>query len=90
MKTRHMEKQQPGTWIVPLFANDARRFGEQERQRRLVQDAKLLMAIDRHRHRSELNFEEYLMNAAQRIQQFSKDYAQAAQRAMKVNADRPR
>ena len=58
--------------------------------KRLVQDAKLQMAVDMTRHREIQPFDQYLLKAAATICQSREAYAKAAERAMMVNADRPR
>ena len=58
--------------------------------KRLVQDAKLQMAVDMTRHREIQPFDRYLLKAAATIRHSRESYANAAARAMKVNVDRPR
>ncbi len=58
--------------------------------KRLVQDAKLQMAVDMTRSRPVLPFDQYLLLASTTIRNSRVAYAKAAQRAMEVNVDRPR
>lgn len=58
--------------------------------KRLVQDAKLQMAVDITRGRPVLAFEQYLQQASTTIRNSRAAYAQASQRAQEVNLDRPR
>lgn len=58
--------------------------------KRLVQDAKLKMAVDMTRNRNREAFHQYLLRAASVISDSRLTYARAAARAMEVNADRPR
>ncbi len=58
--------------------------------KRLVQDAKLRMAVDMTRDRDVQEFSKYMLLAAESISHSRQSYADAAARAVKVNADRPR
>jgi transitional endoplasmic reticulum ATPase len=58
--------------------------------KRLVQDAKLQMAVDMTRSRVVQSFDKYLLKAATTIHLARESYARAAERAMEANADRPR
>lgn len=58
--------------------------------KRLVQDAKLLMAVDMSRGREVKAFEKYLARASDTIKNSRCEYAQSAKRAMELNASRPR
>ena len=58
--------------------------------KRLVQDAKLQMAVDITRNRNREAFHQYLLRTASVISNSRLAYARAAARAMEVNADRPR
>jgi ATP-dependent 26S proteasome regulatory subunit len=58
--------------------------------KRLVQDAKLKMAVDMSKERAVLPFHEYLLRAAKEIQLSRSEYAHSAAKAMQVNSDRPR
>lgn len=58
--------------------------------KRMVQDAKLHLAVDITRSREVQSFENYLLRAANSIRQSRTAYAQSAKRAMDVNVDRPR
>jgi len=58
--------------------------------KRLVQDAKLRMAVDMTRGRPVLQFDRYMLDASATIRDSRTAYAKAAQRAMEVNVDRPR
>ncbi len=58
--------------------------------KRLVQDAKLQMAVDITRGRPVLAFEQYLQQASTTIRNSRAAYAKASQRAQEVNLDRPR
>ncbi len=58
--------------------------------KRLVQDAKLQLAVDMTKHRTIRKMDYYLVNSAEKIVQSQADYVRAAKRAMKVNSDRPR
>ncbi len=58
--------------------------------KRLVQDAKLKLAVDRHKQNTEMPFEHYLCAAARTIEVSRVEYANSAQRAIEVNANRPR
>jgi transitional endoplasmic reticulum ATPase len=58
--------------------------------KRLVQDAKLQMAVDITRNRNRDSFDQYLLRASAVISNSRLAYAKAAARAMEVNADRPR
>ena len=58
--------------------------------KRMVQDAKLNMAVDMTRGREVQAFENYLLRSAAAIKQSRTAYAQSAKRAMDVNANRPR
>lgn len=58
--------------------------------KRLVEDAKLNLAVDMTRGREVQAFENYLLRAANAIQQSRIAYTQSAKRAMDVNVHRPR
>lgn len=58
--------------------------------KRMVQDAKLLMAVDITRSREVQPFDSYLLKAAATIRHSHESYARASERAMEVNANRPR
>lgn len=58
--------------------------------KRMVQDAKLLMAVDISRRRVVRNFRDYLLQSATAIADSRLAYARAAEKAVSVNADRPR
>ena len=58
--------------------------------KRLVQDGKLLMAVDITRGRDIRPFEDYLLTAAETIKQARIAYARSAQQAIEANANRPR
>ncbi len=58
--------------------------------KRLVQDAKLLMAADISRNRPVGIFEDYLSRASDSIKKAQLEYARSAKLAMDVNANRPR
>jgi transitional endoplasmic reticulum ATPase len=76
-----------GFWPEILSATDG--FSGAD-LKRLVQDAKLQMAIDMTRARDRVAFHQYLLRAASVISNSRLAYARAATRAMEVNADRPR
>ena len=58
--------------------------------KRLVQDAKLQLAVDITHNHDRLPFHEYVLRAATAITDSRAAYARASARAMEVNADRPR
>ncbi len=58
--------------------------------KRLVQDAKLRMAVDMTRLRPVQKFHDYLLEAAKSIRESRHAYAHAAQRAIAANPNRPR
>jgi transitional endoplasmic reticulum ATPase len=58
--------------------------------KRLVQDAKLQMAVDMTKGRTTKPMDVYLLNSADKIIQSQADYVRAAKRAMHANSDRPR
>ena len=58
--------------------------------KRLVQDAKLNLAVDMTRGREVQVFENYLLRAANAVKLSRTAYAQSAKRAMDVNVNRPR
>jgi transitional endoplasmic reticulum ATPase len=58
--------------------------------KRLVQDAKLNLAVDMTRGREVQAFENYILRAASAIKQSRTAYSQSAKRAMDVNVNRPR
>jgi AAA+ superfamily predicted ATPase len=58
--------------------------------KRVVQDAKLLLASDRVKQRPTLHFEDYLITAIDELSTAQRSYLAAVKRAYSVNADRPR
>ncbi len=77
----------PSAWDSILSATDG--FSGAD-LKRLVQDAKLLLAADMTRHREVSTFENYLRRASEAIKKAQSEYARSAKLAMDVNADRPR